>query len=231
MRIRNTRGVLKLPDAATSLSELDKKAHAEATHYYYDSSTTMPGIRDKICVKTKDGRETRQKRLLQGSLNEMFANFKEQFPENKIGFSTFAKLRPPECILTGSSGTHTVCVCMRHENIELCLRAVKALPMMKESSLSQMIHNYLICKTPTAQCFFLECDKCPDLSEFSHKLLDEITSFPVEEIKFKNWIKIESRYQLVESCMSSPEDFVETFSNLLNGFLPHFFITKVHSYK
>lgn len=182
----------------------------------------MPGIRDKISVKTSSGRECRQKRLLLGSLNEIFANFKELSPDSKIGFSSFAKLRPPECVLTGSSGTHTVCVCMKHENIELSLRAVKALGMMKDSCLNELIANNLICKSPSPQCYFLECEKCPDLSEFSDKLLEEIVNFPLEIIKFKNWIQIENHYQLVDNTTSTPEEFVDNFSSLLNGFLPHF---------
>lgn len=228
-QVRASKGILKLPDAGTSVTELEKVAQEEAKQYYLDCSTLMPGIRDKISVKTPAGRESRQKRLLLGSLNEIFANFKELFPNLKIGFSTFAKLRPSECILTGSSGTHTVCVCMRHENIELSLRAVKALPIIRDSCLSELIQEYLVCKNPSPQCYFLECTECPDLSDFSRKLLDEIEKFPLEIIKFKNWIPIENHYQLVDNTTSAPEEFVDNFSNLLNGFLPHFFITKVHN--
>lgn len=228
LKVRNTKGILKLPDA--SLSELEQKAHVEASKFFYDCSTIMPGIRDKISIKTSSGRETKQKRLLLGSLNELFANFKDMLPNSKIDFSTFAKLRPQECILTGSSGTHTVCVCMKHENIDLCLRAVKALPMLKDISLNQLINDYLICKNPSPKCFFLKCDECPDLSDFSDKLMDEIENFPIEILKYKNWIQVENRYQLVDKT-SSPEEFVDTFSSMLCGFLTHFFITKVNYHK
>lgn len=34
----------------------------------------------------------------------------------KIGFTKFAMLRPKEYVLTGSSGTHSVCVCVTHQN-------------------------------------------------------------------------------------------------------------------
>lgn len=145
---------MKLPDPGTSILDSEKEAQEKAKQYFLECSTLMPGVRDKISVKTSSGRECRQKRLLLGSLNEIFANFKELSPDSKIGFSSFAKLRPPECVLTGSSGTHTVCVCMKHENIELSLRAVKALGMMKDSCLNELIANNLICKSPSPQCYF-----------------------------------------------------------------------------
>ncbi|XP_055526092.1 uncharacterized protein LOC129718899 [Wyeomyia smithii] len=111
LKVRDTKGILKLPDTCISLSESERKAHAEATQFFHDCTTTMPGIKDTISVRTSSKRGTRQKRLLLGSLNEIFANFKDLFPDSKIGFTMFAKFRPPECILSGSSGTHTVCVC------------------------------------------------------------------------------------------------------------------------
>lgn len=189
----------------------------------------MPGIRDKIAVRTTQGRVTRQKRLLLGSLKELFANFKDQFPDSKIGFSTFAKLRPPECVLTGSSGTHSVCVCMKHENVDLCLRAVRALPMMKDISLDQLIEKYLVCQSSSPQCFYLECEECPDLSFFRDKLFQELQNFPLFNVKFKNWTQRDNHYQLGDSCLT-PEDFADTFSDLLNDFLTHFFVAKVYCF-
>ena len=55
------------------------------------------------------------------NLRELYLKFKEQNPEIKIGFSKFAELRPEYCILAGASGTHTVCVCVYHENVKLML--------------------------------------------------------------------------------------------------------------
>lgn len=58
------------------------------------------------------------------NLKETFYAFKEIYIQVKLGFSIFAALRPPYCILAGSSGTHTVCVCKTHQNIKLLLQAL-----------------------------------------------------------------------------------------------------------
>lgn len=56
-----------------------------------------------------------QKRLILGNLTEIYAAFKEQHSDIKIGFSKFAEYRPQQCILVGPKGTHTGCVCQIHQ--------------------------------------------------------------------------------------------------------------------
>lgn len=46
------------------------------------------------------------------NLNELYVAFKISHPEYKIGRSKFCELRPKWRILAGSSGTHSVCVCV-----------------------------------------------------------------------------------------------------------------------
>ena len=45
-----------------------------------------------------------------GNLKELYQEFKEKHPTDKIGFSKFADLRPKHCILAGARGARTVCV-------------------------------------------------------------------------------------------------------------------------
>jgi hypothetical protein len=59
------------------------------------------------------------------NLKEAYSSFKEKFPGAKIGFSKFVELRPKQCVLAGSSGTHSVCVCTTHQNMKLMFTASK----------------------------------------------------------------------------------------------------------
>ena len=74
------------------------------------------GSREVITSEGK--REHCQKRLLLCNLKELYKQFKTLNPGIKVGFSTFTMLRPRECVLAGSSGTHSVCVCSLHQNGE-----------------------------------------------------------------------------------------------------------------
>ena len=62
-----------------------------------------------------------QKRLLLRNLKEAYQLFIESHPDKKIGCSTFANMRPRECIIAGASGTHSVCVCTIHQNVKLMM--------------------------------------------------------------------------------------------------------------
>eukprot|EP00731_Ephydatia_muelleri_P013160 Em0007g470a len=78
--------------------------HVVAVYLSDDVSRMMPGRKDCVSFMTAEGkRESRQKRLLLCSLKEAYEHLKSLHPSDKVGFSTFASLRPKECVLAGSS--------------------------------------------------------------------------------------------------------------------------------
>ena len=77
-----------------------------------------PGKKDFVSVKKDGERQHVQKRLILSNLREVHREFKERFPDCKVGFSIFAELRPEHCVLAEASGTHLVCVCTIHQNIK-----------------------------------------------------------------------------------------------------------------
>ena len=88
-------------------------------------SCICPGKKDCVSIKLEGGsKEKVQKRLLLTYLNEIYPLFKSKFPNLRVGFSTFALLRPKWCIPVGVSGSHNVCVCMHHQNVKLMIHAV-----------------------------------------------------------------------------------------------------------
>ena len=81
--------------------------------------------KDCASIRSKDGsKEKVQKRLLLVNISEIYASFKAEFPSLKIGFSTFALLRPKWCMPVGVAGLHNVCVCTYHQNVKLMLNTV-----------------------------------------------------------------------------------------------------------
>lgn len=79
----------------------------------------MPGKKDFVSVKQAQGRVQIQKRLILCNLKELYQQFKDEYPNEGIGFSKFAELRPKHCVLAGGRGTHSVCVCTIHKNVFL----------------------------------------------------------------------------------------------------------------
>ena len=66
-----------------------------------------------------------QKRLVLCNLKEAYHQFKEMHPNVKVEFSKFAQLRPKECVLAGATGTHSVCVCVTHQNVKLMIAGTR----------------------------------------------------------------------------------------------------------
>ena len=92
---------------------------AKVVDFYHspDVSRQMPGLKDYVSLKGVGGsRERKQKFLILSNLKEAYQNFKEKHQTMKIGFSKFAEFCPKECVLPGSSGTHSLCVCTKHNN-------------------------------------------------------------------------------------------------------------------
>ena len=88
-------------------------------------SRLIPGLKDVLSIKQENSkRKHAQKRLLLANLQEIYHLFKKEFEHVKIGFTKFADLRPPYCVLAGSSGTHNVWVCVHHEKVKLMLASV-----------------------------------------------------------------------------------------------------------
>ena len=78
--------------------------------------------------------------------------FKHQFPAQKVGFSKFADLRPKHCVLAEASGTHSVGVCMNHQNVKLMMLGLK---------LSELpTYHYCIAKI-LCNSYLTDCNFCP----------------------------------------------------------------------
>lgn len=79
-------------------------------------------------VKQADGKRLNvQKRLLLVNIDELHRDYKKKLTSDGLrafGLSVFASLRPPNVITVGSSGTHSVCVCVYHQNVKLRLAAI-----------------------------------------------------------------------------------------------------------
>lgn len=88
-----------------------------------ENGRIMPGMKDVVYVKTENRRCSVQKRLLLLDLRDLFVKFKDNCPEYSVSFSK-AQLRPKHYLLSGSSGTYSVCVSTIHQNCKLLLDSI-----------------------------------------------------------------------------------------------------------
>ena len=111
------------------------------------------------------------------TLKELFCEFKKQFPDKKIGFSKFCALRPKQCILAGSPGAHSICVCSIPENEKLMLSAVKL-----QKSYHELI-DMIGCSRESKQCMVHRCPSCPDGSELTSYLKQHLEQHACKNLR------------------------------------------------
>lgn len=120
-------------------------------------SRMCPGQKDKLMVRNKDGvKEQQQKRLVLSNLKELYEGYKSNTDNPRVGFSTFAAMRPKWCVLAGSSGTHCVCVCQHHQNPKLQLAGLGIAGLTYKDLMVQSV-----CDINKCECMMHECDNCP----------------------------------------------------------------------
>ena len=88
-------------------------------------------------------------------MKELFETYKTIEGNPEICFSSFAKLRPSHCIIAGGSGTHTVCICTKHQNTKLQVAALGETGLIYRDLL-----EYAVCDTQNRDCMMHKCQNC-----------------------------------------------------------------------
>lgn len=196
-------------------------------------SRQMPGKKDFVSVKIDGKRVHVQKFLILNTLRECFVLFKERYPDHKIGFSKFCELRPKHCVLPGSAGTHSVCVCTLHQNATLMMVQCK-LPELTNREMPIKTYKDLtiniVCENPTDKCYFRKCSECVDISNLKAVFEDAFEENSIENVTFKKWVQINNKCVL-ETISKSTGDFLDSLFDSLPKLLKHSFIaTKQSAY-
>lgn len=177
--IREEKGVLASPNPKVGSSVIDDTTRYLVIGFYEDddNSRLLPGTKDYVSVRTANGtKEHVQKRLVLCNLKELFCKFKKTYPDCNIDFSKFAQLHPKHCVLSGSSGTHCVCVYTYHENIKLMVEASQ-IPVLTRDTEKPLRHyqdffGEITCSNLKVECRIAECDQCSNTEDLKTRLVD-----------------------------------------------------------
>lgn len=219
------RGILAQKPARVSTGLKDDTKELVMQFFESDEiSRAMPGKRDCVSLRKEGKRQSVQKRLMMYTLRETSNQFLKDNAEVKIGFSTFAKLRPQNCKLLSNSGSHNVCVCTIHENVDLILHSLKKRNIQLD--LKTLTKN-LMCPTETRDCLLRRCNDCKDSSMCSQIIFDELDERCINEIQFEQWVTTDRCD--IETLVKETDEFVPYLISKLEKFIPHDFIKKEQS--
>jgi hypothetical protein len=91
------------------------------------------------------------------TVQEVFCQFKVEFPTVNIGKSKFASLRPQHVMLCHET-PHNVCVCAVHFNFISVINTLSVKLPGVGGPYSEMWSVNAVCTPRSEQCFFNECD-------------------------------------------------------------------------
>ena len=220
------KGILSSPDPKAG-SSLPSETVKLVTDFYESNeiSRTMPGKKDFVSVRQEGRRVHVQKKLVLSNLKEVYHAFKDAFPGKKIGFSKFAELRPPHCVLAGGSGTHSVCVCTIHQNMKLMFLGAGLSEMIALEICLPTYHHCLakiLCNPPLPTCYIGECAFCPGISKFKDDLTALLDENMIDNITFKQWVSVDR--STLETYTKPVDEFVDKFCEKLEVLRSHAFI-------
>jgi len=218
-------GILPTPLGRKRMG-LSEELRKRVISFYEENSRQLPGIKDHVTVQEGDTKVKKQKMLVLMTLKELYANFKSEYPD-QISFSKFAELRPRECVLAGASGTHSVCVCIYHENFSLLIEGARLEKQedgkTKFLSTSNVL-NLALCANPQPSCYLGSCKKCPGSTPIKEKLEVHFDERMQTEVEYKKWVSTDRAALL--TCISSTDEFIEHVEEILPSLLCHHFIAK-----
>lgn len=181
-------GILCTPKqrAGTNVIDRDTKDLVKQFYVSDEISRVCAGKRDYVTVNENNVKIAKQRRLILMNLAEAYALFKQQNIGRKIGFSTFASLRPAECVLALSNvGTHCVCVCAYHQNVKLVFESMKKL---FDVDSYRDLFKRMLCASPSNACHLNLCQNCPGVNEMEKHLCALMENNEMDTVSYKQWI-------------------------------------------
>lgn len=230
--LRKVKGLLSSPNLKPGQT-LSAATATRVVDFYKDDSISrmMPGAKDFVSVKQENRRIHVQKRLVLCNLKETYEAFKEKYPLEKVGFSKFASLRPKECVLAGSSGTHSVCVCVIHQNPKLMLMAAKLGELETDTvafpTTYKGILAMVMCQPPSTSCHLQNCSLCPGFEDIQLRMEKLFDEHFITQIEYKEWTQTDRCTLRTSIC--TPDEYVDRLLQQLRQLQTHDFIARTQS--
>lgn len=227
--IRINEGILNSPTYKRGWQISEETKNLVVLFYCQDdNSRLMPGKTQ--CVSLGNMQHA-QKRLVLHNLRDMYTAFlKEYNYEIKIGFSMFCSLKPKYCVLAGSSGTHNVCVCTKHQNCKLKLKALGICDRLKD------IMEEIVCSSDNRSCMLGLCQKCNNIETivqlittkvkrvWADELNPEDCEFLSSTVEYCEWVSTDRDELITRTCKVT--ELIDILAENMRVVIPHHFTSR-----
>lgn len=199
------------------------------TSYYERDAISYqaPGRKDSIIARVGQNKEKRQKKYLYMTLSEVYETFKTEYPEVKVGLSTFASLRPQHVLLSSQTPAN-VCVCSYHANVDFLLSGINMCVQSFPEKCNKLVET-LVCDSQNKQCMMGICQQCGNLKKYEEAVQEMDKDLLEQNAKWYRWITDSSGHAVKELQEGTVADALYDLEKKLPTFLSHCFLKEKQS--
>ena len=167
-----------------------------------DNSRMCPGKNDHC--KADDSGTTRQKKFLCDYLHNLHAKYVAENPEKRrVSLSSFKRLRQNQCphIKPVQFASRNLCLCQKHQNITLKLKAMKSLGLAVNENPDEFIKSHN-----------------------EAEIDDLLDGLQAEQVQFEEWsrVKVDNRQKTkIIRVSKKREEFITCFKQRIGEFRQH----------
>lgn len=224
--LKKEKGILGIPDKKKGRKITVEEIEIIQEFFLSDEhSRIMPGMNDYISVQVKEGeKKTKmQKRLLLLNIDELFFKYKEfclaKLCMKACSKSKFFEMRPKHVIGVGSTGTHNVCVCEKHQNVKLMIDSIL------DHAEKYFLMNVIVCDVYNYVCMMNRCENCPGTQPLRDFLNSQIGDR--QFVKFKRWESTDRT--TLENVELLSDDFISMLIDKIDHLTTHHYVSKSQS--
>ncbi|XP_041969230.1 uncharacterized protein LOC121726069 [Aricia agestis] len=144
----------------------------------------------RMCAGKKEfvtkGKIKKQKKYLTDSLLNLHNKYIKNYPQYKLSYSAFCKLRPFWIRIPNVNSRET-CLCKDHENMDLVVLALRQNNLIVEKSVNEVLQT-LCCDPRNINCLAKNCDSC------KHKVINYKEFDNSKEAYYWIWNKVKKTY-------------------------------------
>lgn len=186
-------------------------------NFYEDDELAVKCLGKRIVSAL--GIKCKNKNVVLCNLREMYSAFKEKNPNVKLGFSKFCSLRPKWCVIAGSTGTHSVCVCSSHQNAVLLVDAIDWDITYKD------LINKLVCDSTNKECMMHRCESCPGNVGLKTFLDEQLNDVDMDaEFHYSQWDTTDRA--TLTTLTTTYEEYKDIVVENINALTRHSYLAK-----
>ncbi|CAF4199780.1 unnamed protein product, partial [Rotaria sordida] len=186
-------------------------------------SSVATGKKDFVTIDSPDGSKVKvQKRYLVMTVQEVYEQFKLNYPNEKVGSTSFSLLRPKH-VLPMSDIPQNVCLCKCHANIDLLLCSLSSI--LKTPKTTASFREALVCNSNSEKCMSSKCEKCGELKNFD-KLFEYDNDIGGKDLLYHQWETIDSKIVKIEKS-GTIQDAIDDLKNCKQNASPKSIVLQI----